>query len=240
MDLNSLLQTPAALAIPAVNIIFFLVLQAQGGAARADTLIRFGALDRRRIWREGESWRLVTACFLHGGWLHLFMNTYFMFGWCQHIEHELGTIRFVLAYLMTGIGASAVSLMGHRAVSVGASGAGFGMIGVTLMIDYRHLGSWDAFFSNPDVLGILRGAGIWFLLGIFVLRGLDNWAHGGGFVFGLLGGYALTLSAEEESGMRIPVLIVVLAIWLGVVWASLHPRFARRPRDLGPEDDLLP
>src|SRR5207302_1680044 len=122
------------------------------------------------------------------------------------VEEELGTVRFVLAYLMTGIGASAVSVMGHRAISAGASGAGFGMIGVALMIAYRKLGSWDAFFSDLYVLSILKSAGIWFALGVFVIRRMDNWAHGGGFVFGLLGGYALTIS--QESRMRIPVLVL--------------------------------
>jgi rhomboid protease GluP len=238
MDLKSILDTPAAWAIAAVNVVFFLIAQAHGNTTNPETLIRFGALDRRRIWREGESWRLVSACFMHVGWIHLIWNTYAMFGWCKHIEEELGTVRFVLAYLMTGIGASAVSVLGHRAVSAGASGAGFGMIGVALMIAYRHLGGWDAFFSNPYVLSILKTAGIWFLLGVFVIRNMDNWAHAGGFLFGLIGGFALTISEEAGNQVRLPVLGVVLAVWLAVVWASLHPKFARNPRDLG--DDPPP
>jgi rhomboid protease GluP len=233
MDLNFILDSPASWAIAAANVVFFLIAQANGNTTHPETLIRFGALDRRRIWREGESWRLVTACFMHVGWLHLVWNTYMMFGWCKPIEQELGTVKFVLAYLMTGIGASAVSVMGHRAVSAGASGAGFGMIGVTLMIFYRHLGSWDAFFMNPGVLSILRDTLIWFLLGVFVIRVMDNWAHAGGFLFGLMAGFALTISEEAGNRARLPVLGVVLAVWLAVVWASLYPRFARNPRDLG-------
>jgi rhomboid protease GluP len=238
MDLKSILETPGAWAIAAVNVVYFLIAQFQGDTTKPETLIRFGALDRGRIWKEGESWRLVTACFMHVGWLHLLWNTYAMFGWCEHVEEELGSVRFLLAYLMTGIGASAVSVLGHRAVSAGASGAGFGMIGVALMIAYRKLGDWDAFFADPYVLSILKTAGIWFLLGIFVIRQMDNWAHGGGFLFGLLGGYALTFTQGDGGQLRIPVLIVVIALWLGVVWASLHPRFARKPRDPDPESPL--
>ena len=233
MELSSVLATPAAWAIAAINVVYFLIAQSQGNTTQAETLIRFGALDRVRIWKEGESWRLVTACFLHVGWMHLFWNTYAMFGWCQHVEEELGTVQFILAYLMTGIGASAVSVLGHRAVSAGASGAGFGMIGVALMIAYRNLGGWHEFFSNPSVLYILRTTAIWFVLGLFAIR-MDNFAHAGGFVFGLLAGYAMSLSPEHSKGLRLPVLLGVLAIWIAVVLASLSPRFARKPRESDP------
>lgn len=230
MDLQSFLETPASWAIGATNVVFFLIAQSHGDTRLAENLIRYGALDRGRIWKEGESWRLLTAMFLHVGWLHMVWNTYMMFGWCEHVETELGTVGFVLAYLMTGIGASAVSVLGHRAVSAGASGAGFGMIGVVLMIYYRQLGSWQEFFADPRVLSILKTAALWFFLGIFVIRVMDNWAHGGGFVFGLLGGYALTYPKADHP-MRIPILVLIVGIWIAVVLASLSPRFARKPRD---------
>lgn len=236
MDLHSILATPASWAIAATNVVFFLIAQSHGDTRIPENLIRYGALERGRIWKHGESWRLVSSMFMHVGWIHLFWNTYAMFGWCEHVEQELGTVSFVLAYLMTGIGASAVSVLGHRAVSAGASGAGFGMIGVALMIRYRALGSTDAFFSDPYALSILRNAGLWILLGIFIIRGMDNWAHGGGFVFGLMGGYALTFTHGPDTKMRIPVLVVIIGVWIAVVLASLNPRFARKPRD---PDDLF-
>jgi rhomboid protease GluP len=233
MDLESILQTPAALAIAVINVVWFLFVQNHGDTTNSETLIRFGALDRYHIWKKGESWRLVTACFLHVGWIHLFWNTYAMFGWCQHIEEELGSVQFILAYLMTGIGASAVSVLGHRAVSAGASGAGFGMIGVALMIAYRNLGGWSPFFEDSYVLYILRTTAIWFALGFFALR-MDNFAHAGGFVFGLMAGYAMNLPQMGQERLRIPVLLVVIAIWIGVVLASLNPRFARKRGDSEP------
>ncbi len=155
-----------------------------------------------------------------------------MFGWNKYVEQELGSIRFALAYLITGIGASAVSVMGHRAISAGASGAGFGMIGVILILSYRHLGSWSEFFADPSVLSNLRSTGIWFLLGVFLLP-MDNYAHAGGFVFGLLAGYAMTPFADEEK-MRIPLLTTLIVVWIAVVLASLRPRFARNPGDDAP------
>lgn len=225
MDARTFLETPAIWVISIFNVLWFLYVQSQGDTRQVDTLIRFGATERYRIWKEGESWRLITSCFLHIGWIHLIMNTYFMFGWCQHVEKELGTVPFILSYLMTGIGASAVSVLGHRSVSAGASGAGFGMIGVVLIIFYRDLGSWRGFFSSPDVLSILKGTAIWFVLGIFLIR-MDNWAHAGGLVFGLIAGYALSIPSDDP--LRLAFLIGVVVLWIGVVLASLNPRFARR------------
>lgn len=225
MDLNSILQSPASWAIAGINVLWFLFVTAHGDTKEAETLIRFGALERVRIWKHRESWRLVTACFLHIGWIHLFWNTYAMFGWCRHAEEEFGTVRFLLAYLMTGIGASAVSVMGHRTVSAGASGAGFGMIGVALMIAYRRLGSWDLFFGDAYVLYILKSMGLWFVLGIFLIR-MDNFAHAGGLLFGLMAGFAMTIPDGEAE--RLPVLLGVLAVWIAIVLMSLNPRFARK------------
>lgn len=230
MDTSTFLETPAIWVISIFNVLWFLYVQAHGDTTQADTLVRFGATERYRIWKEGESWRLVTSCFLHVGWIHLIWNTYMMFGWCQHVEEELGSVPFVLSYVMTGIGAAAVSVLGHRSVSAGASGSGFGMIGVTLMIAYRDLGSWNAFFANSFVLSILRTTVIWFLLGIFLIR-MDNWAHAGGFLFGLLAGYALSIPSDDP--LRLAFLIGVVVLWIGVVLASLNPRFARRDADEG-------
>lgn len=225
MDPNTLMASPATWVISAVNVLYFLYVTAHGDTRDPETLIRYGATERVRIWREGESWRLLSSCFLHIGWMHLLWNTYMMFGWCAHVETELGTVPFTMAYLMTGIGAAAVSVLGHRSVSAGASGSGFGMIGVTLMIAYHHIGSWNGFFGSPWVLGILKSTIAWILIGIFLIR-VDNYAHIGGLIFGVMAGYAL--SFEPDNPNRIPVLLVVIALWIGVVLASLQPRFARR------------
>jgi len=225
MDPQTLLSAPATWVISIFNVIWFLYVTMHGDTRNPDTLVRFGATERYRIWKEGESWRLVTACFLHIGWIHLLWNTYMMFGWCSHVEEKLGSVRFVMTYLMSGIGASAVSVLGHRAISAGASGAGFGMIGATLMIEYRQLGTWGLFWSDPYVYSIMRMTIIWILIGIFLIR-VDNYAHIGGLIFGLLAGYALGIDGEDPR--RIPFLVGVLALWIGIVWMSLHPRFARR------------
>ena len=232
MELSSILETPASWVLPAINILWFLFIAAHGDTNNVETLIRYGATERVRIWKYGESWRLLTSCFLHVGWIHLLMNTYFMFGWCRNVEGVLGTVKFLMAYLISGIGASAVSVLGHRAVSAGASGAGFGMIGVDLMIRYRMLGNWDLFFGDPGVKSVLMSVVVWILIGIFLIRGLDNFAHVGGLIFGLLSGYALSI--PEDDRFRIPVILLVIAVWIGTVLMSLTSKYARKPQDPGP------
>jgi len=93
------------------------------------------------------------------------------------------------------------------------------------MIEYRQLGTWGLFWSDPYVYSIMRMTIIWILIGIFLIR-VDNYAHIGGLIFGLLAGYALGIDGEDPR--RIPFLVGVLALWIGIVWMSLHPRFARR------------
>jgi rhomboid protease GluP len=228
MELSSILESPAAWAIAAINVLWFLFVTAHGDTTNVETLIRFGANERVRIWKHGESWRLITACFLHIGWIHLIWNTYMMFGLCQRVELHLGTVRFLLAYLVSGIGGSAISVMGHRVVSAGASGAGFGMIGVEMMLVYRAIGDWSTFLSSEYVLHNVGIMVVWFLIGAYLIR-MDNFAHGGGLLFGLMAGYALTL--DEGHPLRLPVLIVVIAVWIGTVLMSLNPRFARKPEE---------
>ena len=126
-------------------------------AGRTEAAPAFGALGRYHV-RGGEYWRLLTAVFLHVGWIHLLWNTFGMFSRCADIEQTVGSAWFVFAYLSTGIGASAVSLLSHNVLSAGASGAGFGMIAVTLSILYRRAGAWDSFIANPLVRRILGPA----------------------------------------------------------------------------------
>lgn len=230
MDIGSFRDNPASWLVAGINVAWFLFVQAHGDTRQTDTLLRFGALERSRVWKEGESWRLLTACFLHIGWIHLIWNTYFMFGLCQFVELQLGTVRFILAYLLTGIAGSAVSLLGHRVVSAGASGAGFGMIGVQLAIYYRMLGGWNEFFSNPGIQQALTITAVWFVLGLFAIR-MDNFAHGGGLLFGVLAGYALSIPPDEP---RIPMIAGVVVFWIVVVLASLNPRFARKGKEPDP------
>jgi len=218
------LASPATWIISAANIIVFLVAESYGPTTNTDILLRFGASERSHVW-SGEYWRFVTPMFLHIGAIHLLLNTYILFGWCRQVERAVGTWRFVLAYLATGIAATAVSLLFHDVIAAGASGAGFGIVGVTLVLLYRRLGSWEAFISNPGVKTTLFFVSIWLFIGFTALPMMDNWAHLGGLIFGFAFGWIYSLRRKQFAFL--PILSVFLAT---TVVLAAYPWFGQTAR----------
>ena len=202
-----------------VFIIEFLVAKAAGRSPTSTTmLVRFGANNRELVW-GGEHWRLVTSMFLHIGWLHIFCNVYFGWRICTLAEKQLGTWRFLVLYLGSGIVGSAASVIGHDAYSAGASGALFGVVGWMLMTLRVRAGSWSTFVQNPAIRQQLIWFGAWFVIGAFI--GLDNYAHGGGLLFGALYTWAVAAGAERRKHRaRMAVAFGVGAL---LVAASLRP-----------------
>jgi rhomboid protease GluP len=151
------------------------------------------------------------------------MNTIFMFGWCASIERALGSTWFGFAYLTTGIGSYAVSVLCKPGPSVGASGAGYGMIAVTLALLYRRVGNWEQFMSDPFVRQTIQWAVGWILAGIFLVRGLDNYAHVGGLVFGVFCGLVLGRRRGRRERAWFVALASYVIVWAGVVIAACTP-----------------
>jgi len=215
------LASPATWIIAGLNIAVFLWVESKGSTTNGATLLKYGALERYHVW-AGEYWRLVTAMFLHIGPIHLLWNVYAMPSWCAAVERSVGPWKFLLAYFVTGVGASAASLLGHHVVGAGASGAGFGMIGVTLVLVFRRLGAWKSFFADPGVKQSLIMIAIWVGLG-FTIMNMDNFAHLGGLVFGLAVGGLLT--ARNSAPKKLMALWIAFAvIFTGTVVAACYPR----------------
>jgi rhomboid protease GluP len=135
--------------------------------------------------------------FIHIGWAHLGWNTYALVGWCSPVERVLGRWWFAFTYLVTGMGACAVSLLAHDGPgSAGASGAAFGIVATTMVLRWKVVGSWRTFRADPWVRRTTGTIVLWTILGFTVLS-IDNFAHGGGFVTGaalsavLVGGRSL-------------------------------------------------
>lgn len=162
-------------------------------------LLRWGGNYRPATLGKNEWWRLVTNIFLHGGIMHLFANMFTFLVVGPMIELLLGKTRMILAYLVTGICASIASIWWHQAtVSIGASGAIFGMYGVFLALLLLKVLPRD--FSKSFL-----GTTIFFIifnLAYGLSGGIDNAAHIGGLLSGiivgiLLSGYIKTKIAVE-------------------------------------------
>ena len=131
---------------------------------------------------------MLTAIFLHGGILHLLMNAYALWIFGPVVEREIGRVKFLMIFLTTGVFASAASYAfasEPTQVSVGASGAIFGVVGAFVAYNYRHR-------ELAVAAARLRGLVPFLILNVifaFSPESLIDWrAHLGGFVAGLVAG----------------------------------------------------
>jgi len=214
--IDTLRAAPAATLIIAINVIVFLLAERSGSTHQSETLLRFGAVWRGLVW-QGEYWRLATSMFLHIGALHLMWNGYYGFLLSSQAERAIGSGRFVVLYLMSGIAGSAASVIGHNAIAAGASGALFGLIGWQVATLRARLGSFRAMWNDPGIRRQLSWVGAWFVLGAFA--GFDNYAHGGGLAFGLLFTWAL-LAPPQRRKARLGLVLIAFALLVGL---SLRP-----------------
>ena len=127
--------TPAVLILILVNILVFLFEISAGGWNDPEVLHRIGALEPYAVVTQGEYWRLFTALFLHGGFLHLGFNLFALYILGPSLERAIGTMRFAACYLISGIASSAgvIALTEIGLVQVaqviGASGCIMGVVG---------------------------------------------------------------------------------------------------------------
>ena len=124
----------------------------------------------------GEWWRLITAAFLHGSFLHIAFNMYVLFALGPTLERILGHGRYLVLYVLAALGGGVASyaFSDMRTVSVGASGAIFGLMGA-LVVAGRRL--------RYDITQVLILLGINVVIG-FISPGVDWRAHLGGLVTG--------------------------------------------------------
>lgn len=160
-------------------------------------LLNWGA-NFRPITTDGQSWRLFTACFLHIGIIHLLLNMYALVYIGLLLEPFIGKTRFLAAYLISGIVASATSLWWHElTISAGASGAIFGMYGVFLALLTTNL--LDKSVKKAFLTSIIFFVAYSIINGIKPNSGIDNAAHVGGLISGLIIGYSLIPSLRQKE-----------------------------------------
>jgi membrane associated rhomboid family serine protease/tetratricopeptide (TPR) repeat protein len=156
----------------------------------------------------GQWWRVLTSMFLHSGPLHLAFNVWAFWSVGQLTERVFGNRSFLAIYLLSGIGASLTSVAwSPLTVSVGASGAIFGVYGALLAFVVLHRGVFPAEYLAQHRNSILG------FLGYNVVFGLsrtntDMAAHAGGFVAGALIGSVLgrdVLRPREHAGRRLAI-----------------------------------
>jgi membrane associated rhomboid family serine protease len=143
---SQLRSAPAVLVLILLNAVVFLFEISVGDLNNPAVLHRVGALEPYAVVVQGEYWRLFTALFLHGGFIHLLFNIFALYILGPPLERSIGTIRFVVCYLMSGLASSAgvvgLKVLGFVQVAqlVGASGSIMGIVGTWagFLVRHRH------------------------------------------------------------------------------------------------------
>jgi len=207
------------------NVAVFVAMILASGSAEFSTQItvHFGA-NFGPYTITGEWWRLVTYMFLHGGLLHIFFNMWCLWDLGRLSESLYGRWTFGAIYLTTGLAGGLASIGWNiQVLSVGASGAIFGLAGA--LIASFYLGE----FSLPRIAisGTLRSLVIFAVFNLFLggfFGGIDNACHIGGLVSGLILGAAIarTAAQPEHAGRRVVIFLLAAVLLAGCAAQLAH------------------
>ena len=161
--------------------------------------------------KAGQYYRIITGAFLHGGILHLAFNCYALYVIGSQLESYLGKVRYLIIYLFSAVTASLFSMIFNSNPSIGASGAIFGLMGALVYFGYHYrvyLGNVLKSQIIPLILfNLLIGA---------LSTGIDNFAHIGGLIGGLLITSALGIKYKSSTSQMVNGWILS-AIYLGFI-----------------------
>ncbi|NBI07274.1 rhomboid family intramembrane serine protease [Senegalia massiliensis] len=168
-----------------IMIIYFIFITLNGGSTNNETLVRYGALFPPFILRYNEYYRFITSIFIHIGVTHIFFNGYALYIFGPQIERLMGSTKYLLFFLLTGIGGNlATFFFNFLTLSAGASGSLFGLFGAFLYLIHRH----KNMVTPEGRKSILSLLGINLALTIFI-PSISVTAHIGGLVIGYLLSY---------------------------------------------------
>ena len=177
------------MAVIAANIIVFAVMSIFGNTMDAQYMAEHGAMYPPYVAENGQYWRLFTSMFMHFGLMHILNNMVMLGAVGRIVEIAMGHVRFLIAYIVAGIcgGALSYAVMLHNndyAVSAGASGAIFGMVGALVWIVIVNRGFYEGISRQQVIFMVI----LMIYYGVST-SGVDNWDHLGG----LAGGFIISI-----------------------------------------------
>jgi membrane associated rhomboid family serine protease len=180
-----------------------------------DGMIEIEGLGPTRLHQDvPHPFTVFTAMFMHGGWMHIIGNMWFLWIFGDNVEDEMGRLRYLLFYLAAGVIATLAQVVispGSTIPMVGASGAIAGALGAYIVLHPRakvhSLLVLIVFFTTVEVPAWLL-LGVWFLSQFYISAnaGVATMAHVGGFVAGAILGPLLVRRAHARAKAPPPVL----------------------------------
>ena len=200
-------------AIIAVCVIMFILCYIVGdGANDIETLLLLGA-NVGSLTKGGQLYRLFTCIFLHAGIIHLLCNMYSLYVIGPQVESFFGKLKYIFIFCFSGICGSILSLAfaGSNLVSVGASGAIFGLLGSILYFGYHY----RVYLGNALKSQIVPVILLNLMIG-FMITGIDNFAHIGGLIGGIFASMAVGVPDKSGTSDKANGCILML-IYLGFI-----------------------
>jgi rhomboid protease GluP len=217
----------ATRVLGAVCILYYVLAQMWGsGGGYGETLLRMGG-NSAPLVAAGEVWRLVSYAFLHGNFFHLLVNLIALLSFGSFLEGLIGWRRYLLLYGLTAlVGGMASALLAGVVLSVGASGAIWGLMGAGLGLAFLRRGDTPlpravATRLRPRLMGVLVLNSVFSLLPLFLpgMGKIDLFAHAGGGLVGFLLAASGLLTrglgapdAREPAGVRAGAAAVILVL----------------------------
>ena len=187
------------IVLAVLNIVIFLLMYVAGVAGDAGFMASHGAIFPPVMIEHGIWYPFFTAMFLHFDIEHLANNMVMLVAVGRYIENEMGTFKLMIIYLCSGIIGNVLSFMGDlhgeiNVVSAGASGAVFGLVGSLLAMAIKNKGIIEGLGIRNIILMIALS-----LVSGFTSAGVDNTAHVGGLIAGLLIGLVLYKAKASDT-----------------------------------------
>ena len=170
------------------------------------TLVKYGA-NVGILVKSGEVFRLISYMFLHAGIVHIFFNMYSLYIVGPRVEDFFGKWKFLTIYMISGISGGLLSIaMNGDGVSVGASGAIFGLFGALLYFGYNYRGYIGAIIKSQILPIVIYNL----FIGLFI-PSIDMWGHVGGLIGGIFTSYMLgTIENKKYSFSNILLLVIYI------------------------------
>lgn len=187
------------------------------------SLFFLGASGTIPIGYYGRWWTLISASFLHAGILHLLLNMMALWQMGYFVLREYGLSRFVTIYLFTGAGGFLASYLAGIPFTLGASASICGFIGAIIYYG-KSRGGFYGDMIYRQAMGWVVGLAVFG----FIIPGINNWAHGGGLLSGLLLSHLLGYEERRNENLfhRTLALTAIAGTVLIIAWALAQTFFA--------------
>jgi membrane associated rhomboid family serine protease len=189
----------------AVNVVVYLITVAQGaGINQPGGSLFFKWVLYGPAVKDGDWWRLITAMFLHAGILHIGLNMLALVWLGGPVERYLGPFRYLALYFVSGLAGSAGALVvSPNSITVGASGAIFGILGALLIIEYQATGSLAGQAMSLIVINLIFS---------FTFSNISIGGHVGGLIGGILAMLAMSQGGRRHVAYGSPGAIGVAGL----------------------------